>query len=43
MSWRRVVSRGVLFGGEGRVKRGERYGVSALLVFPWYTAREAGC
>ncbi len=25
------------------LKRGERYGVSALLVFPWYTAREAGC
>lgn len=24
-------------------ERGERYGVGALLVFPWYTAGETGC
>ena len=37
-----LLVEGCLVGIEGR-KRGERYSVSALLVFPWYTAREAGC
>lgn len=39
-----TVSGGIfLFIGEAGETRGERYGVSALLVFPWYTAGETGC
>ena len=37
-----LLVEGCLVEKEG-LRRGERYGVSALLVFPWYTARETGC